>query len=457
MSSADGIDIVYLDGKGEEKYRVMSKIPEDLQQHANVNWKSFKRWYHANYGSPDAGISKQAKRDMDRILMRHDGHHPVDRTELCNGTIAVLDAWTAVSLVPASKDSRFARVRMLRDIIYERSTNPMEFARLPACDLLSRMQQSLLTDPTLAPLHLTKGEVSDAAHWIYRTGGGKFAKHQVFRQPFSYPVLARDGVSTLHPSFSQDNYHIYGGLPVSSVPSIVSPLSSLPIKRATASSERFHPYPRPRTVEQPSRAILDENTPPPCPIACPAPSTASANNEVTLDELIEEAKNNSAIMGYTEALNRGLLRHKGSRVQWVPDLPATTEHEQIAEDAKIHGRRIQVLEGVSNGSATSKRDPAVEDAMSQVPQIQISESLAKESKTSEREQVAEDVILQTPPVQNSKNVLIALSTAKREQLAYDTMFQIPQVQIYGGVPSIASPDDEPFEHVRYLDSRIAKQ
>lgn len=464
---------------------------------------------------------------MDRILMRHDGHHPVDRAQLCSGTIAILDAWTAVSLIPASKDSRFAKARMVRDILYDRLMNPMEFARLPACHLLSRMQQSLLTDPTLAPLHLSKGEVSDAARWIYRTGGGKFAKHRVFRQPFSYPVLARDGVSTLHPSFSQDNYHLYGGLHVSSVPSTVSPLSSLPINKATASNERFHPYARPRTIEHPPLALLDED--PSFPLLEHDPSfpclnehplspssmkyhtvsKTSASNELTLDELIEEAKNNSAIMGYTEAMNRGLLRRKGSRVQWVSDSPATTEREQVDEDATIQGPPVQVSGSLASGVATAERDhranypmsqipqsqgseslpsrsmtaeheqvaedaieqtppvqvsedvsnkpPTVEGDTPQIPQSRVLEKLPKEPKTVEREQVAEDVILQTPQVQNSKGVLIALSTAKHEQLAYDTMSQIPQVLIYEGVPSIASPDDEPFEHVRYLDSGRAKQ
>ncbi|KAL8880733.1 MAG: hypothetical protein Q9192_007955, partial [Flavoplaca navasiana] len=92
-----------------------------------------------------------------------------------------------------------------------------------------------------------------------------------------------------------------------------------------------------------------------------------------------------------------------------------------------------------------------------VPRIQILESPASGLATARHEQVAKVAIAQTPQVEGLKGVLVAPALAKHEQLAYDTMSQIPQVQIYEGVPSIKSPDDEPFEHVRYLDSRRVNQ
>ena len=407
---------------------------------------------------------------MDRILIRHDGHHPVARSELCDGTMAILDAWAAVPLVPGTKDYKFARVRMLRDLLHERLTRSVEFNRPKAPAPRSHLRQVLPADPTLAALNLTQSDISVAYLWIYKTADGGFAKHQAVRQPYSYHVLARDGVNTLPPSFSEDNQHLHGGFYIPPLQTPRAPVSPLTVNKSIGANERFHPYARPRTIEHPPLALfdedpsfslldqdpsfppLDEKPPSLSPMNYHTVSKTSASNEVTLDELIEEAKSNSAIMGYNEAMNRGLLRQKGSRVQWVPDPLATIERKQIAQDAKIHGRQLQFLEGVLNGSATYKHDPVVEDAMPQAPQIPISESLASGSATAEREQqVAEVAILQTPQVRGLEGVLIAPATAKHEQLAYDTMSQIPQVQIYEGVPSIASPDDEPFEHLRYLD------
>ncbi|KAL8876088.1 MAG: hypothetical protein Q9192_008930, partial [Flavoplaca navasiana] len=384
MSSADGIDSVYLDGKGEEKYRVMSKTPDDVQQHANINWKSFRRWYNVVYKPTGARTSEQVKKDMDRILIRHDGHHPVARSELCNETMAILDAWAAVPLVPGTKDYKFARVRMLRDLLHERLTKSVEFNRPKGPGPRSLLRQVLPADPTLAALNLTESDISVAYLWIYKTADSGFAKHQAVRQPYSYPVLARDGVNTLHPSFSEDNQHLHGRFYIPPLQSLRASVSPLPVNKSIDPNGRFHPYARPRPIEHPPLALFDEdpsfplhdqdpsfpplneNRPSPSPMTYNTVSKTSASNEVTLDELIEEAKNNSAIMGYTEAMNRGLLRHKGrSRVQWVPDSPATTERQQVAEDAKTHGRQVQVLEAVSNGSLTSERDPVVEDAMSQ--------------------------------------------------------------------------------------------
>ncbi|KAI4255502.1 MAG: hypothetical protein L6R42_006692 [Xanthoria sp. 1 TBL-2021] len=311
----------------EDDPNVCSTVPEDVHQHANANWKAFRRWYHTEYTKvPGVVISKQAALGMQRLLVGQDWHHAVSRAELCNDTIAILEAWPAVPLVPGTKEYRFARARMIRDIIYEKLA-AFNGPQAQGFSPLSLMHQLLPADPTLAVLNLTKGEISVAYRWIYQTGSREFAKYRAYRQPFSYPVLARDGVTTLPARFSQDNDHLYGGSRVAPLPSMRAPLAPMPVNKSITANERFHPYARPRTmanplspptVKEPPLALLVEDPSVPTPIEDPSlptlfedpsfqtlvmdkPSETSPSNEMTLDELVQEAKDQQAIIGYTEA------------------------------------------------------------------------------------------------------------------------------------------------------------
>ncbi len=257
-------------------------------------------------------------REMGRILIRHDGHHPVNRAELCDDTLAILQTWDAVPLVVGTKDYTFAKARMIRDIIYEKLAESTELRRSEPlmAHPLHILHRILPEDPSLAALNLTKGEISDAYLWIYRMRNGNFAQHQAYRQPFSYPVLARDGVTTLPASLSLDNDlspEHFGANPLSR-----APLSPLPANKSIAPTIHFHPYVRPQIMACP---LFPPSTKGPefTPVVEePAPVQTSPCNEMTLDELIHEARDKAMeVVGYAEASRRGLLRPKASRVQWV--------------------------------------------------------------------------------------------------------------------------------------------
>ncbi|KAL8753320.1 MAG: hypothetical protein Q9199_005121 [Rusavskia elegans] len=375
---------------------------------------------------------------MQRLLVGQDWNHPVSRAELCDDTIAILEAWAAVPLVPGTKEYRFARARMNRDIIYEKLAafnrpQPQRSSALPL------MHQLLPAEPTLAVLNLTKGEISVAYRWIYQTGSREFAKYRAYRQPISYPVLARDGVTTLPARFSQDNDHLYGASRAAPFPPMRAPLAPLPVNKSVTSNERFHPYARPRTmanplspptVKEPPLALLVEDPSVPTPVEDPSfqtlvmdkvPSETSPSNEMTLDELIQEAKDQQAIIGYTEAVNRGLLRSKGRRVQGANCPPENCEPEREPEDEMLRVPQPTLFEP----------EQAAEDMVLLVPR----------PGPVEPEQAAEDMVLQVPrprPVHPA-------------QAALEAMLQIPQVQLRGGFPSVVSCDSEQFEHLRYLD------
>lgn len=403
---------------------------------------------------------------MQRLLIGHDWYHPVSRAELCDDTIAILEAWPAATLVPGTKEYRFARARMIRDIIYEKLAafnHPQPQRSSP----LSLLHQLLPEDPTLAVLNLTKGEISVAYRWIYQTGSRKFARYRAHRQPFSYPVLARDGVTTLPASFSQDNDHLYGGSRVAPFPLMRAPLVPLPVNTSITSNERFHPYARPRTmanplspptVKEPPLALLVEDPSVSTPVEDPSlptlfedpslqtlimdkiPSETSPSNEITLDQLIQEAKDQQAIISYTEAVNRGLLRPKGCRVQWANCPPENCEPAPEPEDGMLRVPQPRPVEP----------EQAAEEMVLQFPRPRpIEPEQAAEDMVSqvlrpgpvEPEQAAEDMLLQVPrprPVEPA-------------QAALEAMFQIPQVQLRGGFPSVVSCDSEQFEHLRYLD------
>ncbi|KAL8913728.1 MAG: hypothetical protein Q9172_007215 [Xanthocarpia lactea] len=252
---------------------------------------------------------------MGRILTRHDGHHPVNRAELCDDTLAILQTWDAVPLVVGTKDYTFAKARMIRDIIYEKlaGSTELRLSEPLMAHPLHFLHRVLPEDPSLAALNLTKGEISDAYLWIYRMRNGNFARHQAYRQPFSYPVLARDGVTTLPANSSLDNDLSPERLGANTL--LRAPLSPLPANESIATNIRFHPYVRPQIMARPLFLPSTEG-PTLTTVGEPAPVQTSPCSEMTLDELIQDATNKAVeIVGYLEALSRGLLRPKMSHVQ----------------------------------------------------------------------------------------------------------------------------------------------
>lgn len=445
MSTADNTNPVDLQGQheklrfgifnGRKKTRYLARpetqtqtdfflVPQVVQQHANINWKAFKRWYGMTYTAV-AGVvvPELAKQEIRRILVRYDGHHPVTRADLCPDTLAILDAWSAVPLVPGSREHVAAQRRMIRDILYEKLAGPTESRYRQAFKpkrLLPLLRELLSEDTDLPKLDPMGNSVGDAYTWIYRTRSGEFARHQVYRQPFCYHVLARDGVTTLRANFSPDNEHLYGGASVSSLSLPKIPLVPLPANDPAATNERFHPYARARatakpstqrTVEEPPVALHVQDPSFPKPIEDPSLPTlimdsahaeSTPSNEVTLDQLIQEAKNKTAIVGYTEALSRGLLRPKGRRVQWDNRPPENREDIREPEQTA----KVETLRPPQPGSIEPEQ--ATEETVTQIPRPGAIEAL-------------------------------------------EEMFQVPHVQLRGGIPSVVSCDSEPFEHLRYLD------
>ncbi|KAI4242090.1 MAG: hypothetical protein L6R42_011101 [Xanthoria sp. 1 TBL-2021] len=183
----------------------------------------------------------------------------------------------------------------------------------------------------------------------------------------------------------------------------------------------------PPTVKEPPFALLVEDPSVPSPVEDPSfqtlvldkvPSETSPSNEMTLDELIQEAKDQQAIISYTEAVNRGFLRPKGRRVQWANCPPENWEPEREPEDEMLRVPQPTHVEP----------EQAAEDMVLLVPR----------PGPVEPEQAAEDMVLQVPrprPVHPA-------------QAALEAMLQIPQVQLRGGFPSVVSCDSE---QLRYLD------
>ncbi|KAL8994478.1 MAG: hypothetical protein Q9169_005569 [Polycauliona sp. 2 TL-2023] len=427
MSSLGFSTSFYLDGNGEDKSPTDSTVPKDLQEHASCNWKSFCRWYDAKYQKSGLVNSKQARFEMQRILSSKGRRDQISRAEFCDLTVTILGAWSAKPLIVGTKDYDFARFRLLRDIMYETlvaSTRPLR-ETVELC----RLHQILPNNPSLAALSFKKKEINTAYRWIYRTDDRRLARHSAPGQIITYPILARDGTTTLSASQSYDNRHLYERIPTSSSSLLITPFSPLSINESNAPNEHYHPYLRiqnmntpsiPGTSRKPPLALLTEDpsfaTPDEVPIfpdsnGDPPPFfETSADNEMTLDELIGEAKDQSSIMGYMEALSRGLLRR--SRVQWAPDQPPD-----------------MLLQ--APGPVPIASEQAAADVM----------SLAFRQGPLTLEQAAEDMLPPTPrPIPSMSR-----------QVPEDAMSQIPQVQMLGGFPSIASPDDEPFEHFRYLD------
>lgn len=399
-------------------------VPPVVQHHADTNLKAFKRWYGMTYtAAAGVVVPEVAKQEIQRILVRYEGHHPIDRADLCPDTLAILDAWAAVPLVPGSKEYLCARLRMIRDILCEKLVGPTESRHRQAFKskrLLPLLRKLLSEDTDLPKIDPMGKSMGHAYSWIYRTRSGEYGRHEVYRQPFCYHVLARDGVTTLRANFSPDNEHLYGGSCVSSLALPKLPLVPLPANECAAMNERYHPYARARatakpstqrTIEEPPVALHVQDPSFPKPIEDPSLPTlimdsahaeSTPSNEVTLDQLIQEAKNKTAIVGYTEALSRGLLRPKGRRVQWDNRPPENREDIREPE----HTAKVETLRPPQPGSIEPEQ--ATEETVSQITRPGAIEPL-------------------------------------------EEMFQVPHVQLRGGIPSVVSCDSEPFEHLRYLD------
>ncbi|KAL8664438.1 MAG: hypothetical protein Q9168_007896 [Polycauliona sp. 1 TL-2023] len=478
MSSQNDTDPYYLDGNGEDRNQISPMVPDEVQQHANANFRAFGHWFNGQYTASNVAISKRARWEVRRLYTGWEMQEPISRAKLCNDTIRILDAWATEPLVPGTKKYKSARIRLIRDIIYERATTSVEL--LPhGTSWISLLRKTLPTDPALAALKITKSDVKIAYHWIYQMANGTLARHRLPRLAISYPVLARDGVTTLPASHLHDNDHLPTPSPL---PLPRTPLTSLSVNNPVDPNGHFHPYARPGTVtkqpnprksrrqppdprksrgrslavltKDPSYSPPDEDLASPDPVEEPAPFESSAINEQTLDELIQEAKDQPAIVGHTEAFNRGLLRIRRSPFKWAPDKPViAVKRKQPIQDviSQPYEQPIQDVMSQAPDQVATMLEQAGEDAMSRTPEPVPAPTMEQaredwlsqppEQMTTISEQAAEDVILQA-----SEPIPIT-----PEQAEEDLMSQIPQVQVRGGFLNIVSPDGEQFEHFRYLD------
>ncbi|KAL8655884.1 MAG: hypothetical protein Q9226_002874 [Calogaya cf. arnoldii] len=156
-----------------------------LQECANIHRKAFAKWYYKT--SRSLRITRDGRWEMQSLLQLSRTPYPIKRADLRPDTISALELWESKPLVPGTPEHQSARVRTLRDVIFD------------------KLQGSETADEELAALKPTNFEMSDAHQWLYVTTDGQYAKHRPYKQPFFYKELARDGVSTLPPQSSPDN------------------------------------------------------------------------------------------------------------------------------------------------------------------------------------------------------------------------------------------------------------
>lgn len=168
-------------------------------------------------------VCKESKAEIHSLFRRVEGPHTVERAQLRPDTVEILRMWESEALIPGTKEFYFAKIRALRDIIFE------------------KLHGSATADEELAKLNPTVNEMSQVHQWLYVTADGQYAMHRPFKQPFFYKVLGRDGVTTLPPESSADNE--------TSIDKKLQPqkLSKLPrrLHVRIASDMRFNPYSRP--------------------------------------------------------------------------------------------------------------------------------------------------------------------------------------------------------------------
>ncbi|KAL8976655.1 MAG: hypothetical protein Q9205_007381 [Flavoplaca limonia] len=124
-------------------------------------------------------LSKGTKREIAALSdQRTSG--TIKRNSLSPETIAVLETWENIPLVPSSPEWRTARIRLMRDLLVDGT-------------LIKYQSQGLQVDPQ---------EVAQARVWIFEKPNGFLAKYESLSQPWYYKSFAiRDGglVPTLVP------------------------------------------------------------------------------------------------------------------------------------------------------------------------------------------------------------------------------------------------------------------
>lgn len=93
---------------------------EFLIQDANVTRKAFMRWWIEDYlkSSHGKALPKAVKTEI-KGLIEARPPNPISRESLLPGTVSVIQTWESIPLVPGSVEWAKARVRLIRDVIFD--------------------------------------------------------------------------------------------------------------------------------------------------------------------------------------------------------------------------------------------------------------------------------------------------------------------------------------------------
>ena len=93
---------------------------EFLIQDANVTRKAFMRWWIEDYlkSSHGKALPKAVKTEI-KGLIEARPPNPTSRESLLPGTVSVIKTWESIPLVPGSVEWAKARVRLIRDVIFD--------------------------------------------------------------------------------------------------------------------------------------------------------------------------------------------------------------------------------------------------------------------------------------------------------------------------------------------------
>ena len=139
---------------------------EFLIQDANVTRKAFMRWWIEDYlkSSHGKALPKAVKTEI-KGLIEARPPNPISRESLLPGTVSVIQTWESIPLVPGSVEWAKARVRLIRDVIFD--------------GRFKEYQDHF-------DLDATPEEIAHARCWMYQRDEGQLDHYRSLAQPWSY-------------------------------------------------------------------------------------------------------------------------------------------------------------------------------------------------------------------------------------------------------------------------------
>ena len=139
---------------------------EFLIQDANVTRKAFTRWWIEDYlkSSHGKALPKAVKTEI-KGLIEARPPNPTSRESLLPGTVSVIKTWESIPLVPGSVEWAKARVRLIRDVIFD--------------GRFKEYQDHF-------DLDATPEEIAHARCWMYQREDGRLDHYRSLAQPWSY-------------------------------------------------------------------------------------------------------------------------------------------------------------------------------------------------------------------------------------------------------------------------------